>query len=124
MKSFLHTIAITIFIFFIVACSQRPKPLYNYENYAQNYYEDKKNHTPESALELQKAIEQSIANSDKSSSGRVPPGMYANLGYIYLKMGKSQEAIANFKKEKEVYPESIRFMDRMIKKVELAQGEK
>ena len=124
MKNFLSITVITIFLFFIVACAQRPKPLYNYENYAQNYYEDKKNHTPESALELQKAIEQSIANSDKSSSGRVPPGMYANLGYIYLKMGKSQEAIMSFKKEKEVYPEAIHFMDRIIQKVELAQGDK
>jgi len=120
----LHLAIIIVFIFFIVACAERPKPLYNYENYAQTYYEDKKNHSPESALELQKAIELSIANTNNSQSGRVPPGMYANLGYIYLKMGKSQEAIMSFKKEKETYPESIRFMDRMIKKVELAEGDR
>ena len=124
MKNFLHITIITVFIFFIVACSQRPKSLYNYENYAQSYYEDKKNHTPESALELQKSIELSIANTDNSQSGRVPPGMYANLGYIYLKMGKPQEAIMSFTKEKEIYPESVRFMDRMIKKVELAEGDR
>jgi hypothetical protein len=48
--------------------------------------------------------------------------MYANLGYIYLKGNKTDKAIENFKKEKSIYPESAHFMDRMIKKIEVAQG--
>ncbi|MDQ7067441.1 MAG: DUF4810 domain-containing protein [Sulfurimonas sp.] len=36
----------------------------------------------------------------------LPTGMYANLGYIYLKGGKTDKAIENFKKEKSIYPGS------------------
>ena len=110
--------------FLLSACSDGPKPLYNYGDYSDSYYGAKKNMTEESTLELQKSIEASIQNASESSSGRVPPGMYANLGYMQLKSGKTQEAIANFEKEKALYPESAHFMDRMIKKVQTAQGDK
>ncbi len=107
-----------------MGCAQSAKPLYNYGNYNKSYYNFKKNTGEESALELQKTIEQAIKEKDGGTSGRVPPGMYANLGYIYLKNGKASEAIDNFTKEKTTYPESTHFMDRMIKKVQLAEGAK
>ena len=50
--------------------------------------------------------------------------MYANLGYMYLKSGNSNEATANFTKEKTIYPESTQFMDRMINRIKIAEGEK
>ncbi|MDY0194208.1 MAG: DUF4810 domain-containing protein [Aliarcobacter butzleri] len=104
-------------------CGAQPKPLYTYGNYSENYYNSKKNISPESALELQKSIEFAIENTENTSSGRVAPGMYANLGYIYLKGGKTDKAMESFTKEKSIYPESAHFMDRMIKKIEVAQGE-
>jgi hypothetical protein len=99
-------------------CAQHNQALYNYEDYSDNYYASKKNMTPDSSLALQQSIEKAIENADDSTSKRVPPGMYANLGYIYLKSGKSKEAIDNFVKEKTLYPESAHFMDRMIHKIE------
>jgi len=114
---------ILAFITYITSgCSTQPKPLYTYGDYSEAYYASKKELTPESALRLQKSIEYAIENSGESSSGRVAPGLYANLGYIYLKTGNSSKAIENFKKEKAIYPEAAHFMDRMIKKVEVAQG--
>jgi hypothetical protein len=104
----------------IGGCAQ--PQLYNYNNYSENYYEYKKDMSEESTLKLQSCIEQAIEESDKSRSGRVPPGMHANLGYLYLKGGSPKQAIANFEKEKSVYPESAHFMDRIISKVELAEG--
>lgn len=111
-------------ILLLSGCANQPKPLYDYENYSDSYYNYKKNMSEESALEYQKSIEMAIENAKESRSGRVAPGMYANLGYIYLKSGKSKEAIANFTKEKTIYPESAHFMDLMIKKVKIAQGDK
>jgi hypothetical protein len=102
-------------------CAQ-PQELYNYNDYSDKYYSFKKDVSEESALNLQNSIEQAIEESAKSRSGRVPPGMYANLGYLYLKGGSPQQAINNFEKEKSVYPESAHFMDRIIAKVELAEG--
>jgi hypothetical protein len=104
-------------------CSKQPKPLYTYGNYSESYYASKKDIGPETALALQKSIEYAIENADKSRSGRVARGMYANLGYIYLKAGKTDKAIKSFKKEKSIYPESAHFMDRMIKKIETAKGQ-
>lgn len=102
-------------------CSQHNRALYNYEDYSDNYYAMKKNMSEESSLELQKSIELSIENSQNSRSQRVPPGMYANLGYIYLKSSKPKEAVSYFIKEKSTYPESAYFMDRMINKIEAMQ---
>jgi hypothetical protein len=108
--------------FLMSGCVEQPKPLYSYGDYSESYYTNKKNMNEESTLKLQKSIEQAIEKAGESKSDRVPPGMYANLGYMYLKSGNPSGAIANFKKEKSIYPESGHFMDRMIKKVELAEG--
>jgi len=107
--------------FLMTGCSSQPKPLYNYGEYSESYYHSKKELSAESALELQKSIEYSIENAADSRSNRVAPGMYANLGYIYLKSGNSAKAIESFNKEKSIYPESAHFMDRMIKKIEATE---
>ena len=117
-------LTVTTIGFLLSGCSSQPKPLYNYGDYSESYYHAKKELSPDSALELQKAIEYSIENAANSRSARVAPGMYANLGYIYLKGGKTDKAIESFEKEKNIYPESAHFMNRMIKKVETAEGEK
>jgi len=107
-----------------VGCThpEAPKPLYNYGDYGKSYYDYKKTMTPESTLAFQESIQKAIDGVDGSSSRRVPPGMYANLGYMYLKSGKPNEAKDYFKKEKSTYPESTLFMDRMIKKIEIVEG--
>lgn len=122
-KNMIGFAASAMIIFLMSGCAQ-PKPLYTYGNYSESYYNAKKNVGTESALELQKSIEYSIENTENSRSGRVAPGMYANLGYIYLKAGKTDKAIENFNKEKFIYPESAHFMDRMINKIEVTEGKK
>lgn len=108
----------------ITGCVQQPKPLYNYGNYSDSYYSYKKNVSPESTLALEMSIKQVIDKANESESGRVPPGMYANLGYLQLKAGKTSEAIENFTKEKITYPESSFFMDKMIKRIHDSEEKK
>ena len=114
----------TAFALAISGCVGQPKPLYNYADYSDKYYASKVNTGEESTLALQASMQEAIENAAKSRSGRVAPGMYANLGYLYLKSGKTKEAIALFKQEKELYPESAHFMDKMIQKVEASQEKK
>lgn len=104
-------------------CTKQPT-LYNYGAYSESYYVYKQDPDAKTLLAMQQAIEKAIADSGDSISRRVPPGMYANLGYIYLKQGNSKEAIHDFEMEKKLYPESAHFMDRMIKKVKMAEGDK
>lgn len=99
-----------------------PKTLYYYGDYSESYYATKKEATDENMLALQAAIEKAIENRKDGRSQRVAPGMYANLGYLYLKAGKADRAIENFEKEKATYPEAIIFMDRMINKVKVMEG--
>lgn len=111
------------FIVILSGCSSGPKPLFVYGDYSEDYYASKKDNSPKSDLKFQKSIEYAIENSEKSRSGKVAPGMYANLGYIYLKSGNTQKAIDSFIKEKVEYPEATIFMDRMIQKTELLKGD-
>jgi hypothetical protein len=104
-------------------CSSK-EPLYYYGDYSEEYYNYKKNMSPETELELQKAIIDAIDDADDGSSDRVAPGLYANLGYIYLKQGKTKLAKENFMKEKSTYPESAHFINRLIKKIDLMEKAK
>jgi hypothetical protein len=114
-----------IAVIILGGCGAQPaKPLYNYAGYSDSYYAYKKNMTPESTLQLEKSIQEAIDGTDKSRSGRVAPGLHANLGYLYLKAGKTNEAIASFTMEKAVYPESTLFMDKLINRIKATEGTK
>jgi len=104
-------------------CVTQQKPLYTYKDYSNSYYKSAKTSSEESYLKLQASMEKAIESAGESRSGRVPPGMYANLGYLYLKRGEANKALTLFEKEKKTYPESSHFMDRIIQKTEQAEGE-
>jgi hypothetical protein len=50
----------------------------------------------------------------KTSGLLVPPGIYAEYGFVLAQEGKSEEAQVYFNLEKEKYPESKIFVDRLI----------
>ena len=110
-------------LFLMSGCASKPQTLYNYGSYSESYYNYKKNMNEEALLRLQEQIEKSIAEADDSISHRVPPGMYANLGYIYLKRGDSKSAKKYFLLEKETYPESAHFMDLLLNKIDASKQE-
>ena len=57
---------------------------------------------------LLKIIKRSTKRGDK-----VPPGIYAEYGFFFFKEGEYEEAKKYFSLEKELYPESSVFMDRI-----------
>lgn len=87
--------------------------MYYFGNYSESLYQYEKNQTQASLLnhttELQRIIKKS-----KRLDLPVPPGIYAELGYIKLKANKKEEAIFFFSAEAALYPESKLFMDRLI----------
>ena len=48
----------------------------------------------------------------------VPPGLYAEYGYMLYQNGKTEEGLVNLKKEIALYPESAPFISRIIKQLE------
>ncbi len=119
----LKTLLALFVLAFITGCASKPTALYNYEEYSQSYYAYKKAPSKESLDEFIRVIEEDIENVDESRSHRVPPGLYAKLGYLYLKSNQKEKAIAFFEKEKALYPESTKFMNTLINKVEASQGD-
>ena len=56
--------------------------------------------------------------------GRVPPSIYAELGFLELEAGNTAEARRLFEKEKARWPESAVFMDRMITAIDQADADR
>jgi hypothetical protein len=86
--------------------------MYYWGDYSNTLYHLKKTPSDESVLKHQQALEKIIEES-KTRNLVVPPGVYAELGYIYLRQNKNQIAIQYFKMEKQIYPESALLMQRL-----------
>lgn len=102
---------------FMSGCSGT-KPMYEYAGYSESFYQLKQNGDAQAQMQWKNTLEESIEKSNAQAI-RIPPGINANLGYIYLKLNDTAKAISYFKAEKALYPESGIFMDRLIKKAEL-----
>jgi len=73
------------------------------------YYKD-----PAKVGELSTSLAAVIDAADKNHA-TVPPGIYAEYGYLQMQQGKGPAAVELFKQEETHWPESKVFMDRMIK---------
>jgi hypothetical protein len=87
-----------------------PKPMYYWGDYQTRlyaYYKD-----PEALQALMEALDLAIAEGEKDS--RIPPGLYAEYGFLLLVKDQRDEAAIYFNKEKSTWPESTVLMDKMI----------
>jgi hypothetical protein len=73
------------------------------------YYKD-----PTKAAAFAESLAEIISTAD-SDHAQIPPGIYAEYGYLQLQEGKNSAAVELFKQEETHWPESKVFMDRMIK---------
>lgn len=89
--------------------------LYQWGGYDAALYSTYK--SPETVVELQTKLETHIAAMTQTNQ-KVAPGLYAELGSLYLQSGKTDEAIEQYNKERELWPESRTLMDSMIKTLE------
>ncbi len=58
----------------------------------------------------------------KNTNQRVPPGLYADYGFMLYKRGDKSGAINFFDKEKALYPESYLLMTKLIERVNKQQN--
>ncbi|WP_321332750.1 DUF4810 domain-containing protein [uncultured Bacteroides sp.] len=87
--------------------------LYNWNDYVDASYKYYKKQTPEATEHLMKTYEAMI-NKPNGSRRVIAPGICGEYGYFLLQNGKKEQGIAMLQKEKELYPESAVFMDRLI----------
>lgn len=100
------------------SCTTTTAPLYSWNNYEKTSYNYYKKQTPESTQAMLNTYAKIISQQNKSTRKVVPPGTYAEYGFLLVQTGKKEEGMAMLKKEMETYPESKVFIERVIKMVE------
>jgi hypothetical protein len=84
--------------------------IYTWKEYDDRLYKYYQNPTePESFI---KDLREVISEGEKSN--KVPPGLYAELGYALYAQGSYRESITYFQKESEKWTESKALMAKMI----------
>ncbi len=94
------------------ACASAPQSKYDWGNYEQAMYSYYKQ--PGNPAELMAALATTIQQAE-ANKRTVAPGLYAEYGYLNMMAGNTQEALANFDKEKRKWPASAQLMDKMSK---------
>lgn len=92
----------------------KPPSMYQWGRYDTMLYESYK--SPEKSVEFRQGLEEHIAKMEQSKQ-KIAPGLYAELGTLYLQTGDSTKAIAMYIKERDIWPESRGLMDTLIKNV-------
>lgn len=92
--------------------------LYQWGGYEQALYAGYKDATKMEAMHLK--LEAHIIEMEKSGQ-KVAPGLYAELGTLYLQSGEPDKAIVLYSREREAWPESRGFMTAMIQNLERRQ---
>lgn len=87
--------------------------LYSWHNYEDATYQYNKKHTDDLKNSVLKEYNKMIDNQ-YGIRKTVPPGMYAEYGYMLYFNGKKEEGLKFLKKEIELYPESEKYISRII----------
>ena len=95
----------------LAACAE--KSLYSWNGYSSELLSYYKN-----PGEQQKFADRLLEDIEKAEEeNAVPPGLYAEYGYMMLELGNTQEAVVYFEKEQQKWPESALLMGNIIGRV-------
>lgn len=89
--------------------------LYQWGGYDQALYAGYKDATKMEAMRLK--LESHIIEMEKSGQ-KVAPGLYAELGTLYLQSGEPDKAVVFYSREHEAWAESRGLMTAMIRNLE------
>lgn len=99
------------------SCSSGPKPMYSWYDYDDDTYAYLKNGDKKALDELIKTYEEIVAEQ-KGTRKMVPPGIYADYGFILIQAKKTEEGKKMLMMESELYPESSVFVNSVIRMIE------
>jgi hypothetical protein len=97
-------------LLFLVGCATQ-KSMYYWGDYSSTLYKVKKLESKEN-VEAHKESLADIIRVSKERNLRVPPGIYAEYGYVLIKEG-SAEGYKYLDLEAETYPESKAFIEKL-----------
>lgn len=92
-----------------------PKTYYQWNGYSDKMYDYYDGKVTDEALMV---YLQSVVDEANKANKIVPPGVYADLGTMYLRAGKPQEAIQYYGLEERYWPEAKGLMTSLIQGVQ------
>jgi hypothetical protein len=108
MKSFIKLFISIVIMLALTACAAKQR--YEWSGYDKKLYSHYKD--PSQKDEFIQALKETI--DDATPDGRVPPGIFAEYGFVLYEQGNSLEAVQYYQKEADKWPESRPFMAKMI----------
>lgn len=101
----------------LTACETTNPQLYSWYNYEDVTYQYNKKHTDELKQNVL-AEYKLLTEKQNGARGKVPPGLYAEYGYMLCKMGRTTEGLRFLQEEINLYPEFKKYISRIIKQLE------
>lgn len=101
----------------LVTSCTTTKTMYSWHNYEDVTYQYSKKRTDE-LKEKVLAQYQRLTEKQIGTRGAVPPGLYAEYGYMLCLEGKKEEGLRFLNEEIKLYPESEKYISRIIKQLE------
>jgi hypothetical protein len=109
----LNLILAAAFALSLASCITQPQPLYTWGNYTNATYDFIKTSTDGDRDKLLKTYE-SMIKKQKGVRQCVPPGIYADYGYLLIKTGNPEKGKEMLLQEIALYPESKVFVERIV----------
>lgn len=115
MSVILRTLFIVLMLLITAGCAQAPKQLYMWEQFPRIQYEYLvgKGESIENQIQLLEAH----AEKARAANAALPPGFRAHFGMLYLANGNSIAAQQMWRSEKVAFPESVVYMDTLLKRL-------
>ena len=110
-------LAVTIIAVLCFASCTTQQPLYTWDKYHLTSYNYLKN-TDEKATEALAKTYLNIIGKQKGTRKTVPPGVYADYGFLLIQTDKVEEGKKMLQMEIALYPESAVFIGRILKMLE------
>jgi len=106
-----------IIVFFLVASCAPPATLYTWGSKKYNYHKASYNYlkvSDEESTNALKASYEDIIEKQKGIRKTVPPGIYADYGFLLVSINEPEKGIEMLKMEVILYPESKVFITRIL----------
>jgi len=91
--------------------------LYHWGEYEDSLHTRVTDTSPEGTQKAFLMLEATVRAAEASGQ-RVPPGMYADYGYLLYQSNRLEEAVRYFRKEAELYRESRPLMESVISRID------